>query len=152
MWTQGSADWASQNPILPLGMQVYDSVIKDFKVGDGLTPYNSLPYENAEFGISAVVAPTTGTATLNFGTVMIYTLTMSGTLAINASINPILPIGSTAYFIITSSGNSYVLTFGTGFKSTGTLNEGGTSGKKFLVEFFSPDGITMYEVARTSAM
>lgn len=152
MWSQGTADWASQNPILGLGQQVYDTSIKDFKVGDGITYYNSLPYENADFGISGVVAPTTGVANLNMGTVMVYTITLSGALTINAINAPIAALGATCYFLMTSAGSSNAITWGTNFKSTGTLSEGGTSGKKFLITFQCADGITWYEVARTTAM
>jgi hypothetical protein len=47
-----------------------------------------------------------------------------------------------------AAGNTSVLTFGTGFRSTGTVQP--TAAKAILVEFCS-DGTTYNEVARTSA-
>jgi N-acetylmuramic acid 6-phosphate (MurNAc-6-P) etherase len=59
--------------------------------------------------------------------------------------------GQRIVLIITTSGtSSYVITFGTGFKSTGTLATGTTSGKIFVLEFIS-DGTNYIEVARTTA-
>lgn len=60
--------------------------------------------------------------------------------------------GKTIRFIFTTSGTtSYTLTFGTGFKSQGTLATGTVSGKVFALEFVS-DGTNYNEVARTTAM
>ncbi len=152
MWNQGTADWASQNPILAVGQQVYDNVIDKFKVGDGLTTYNSLPYLDASFGITSIVAPTTGTAAITLGTVAIYTITPTGTLTINGTNNPTGVAGMTIYFLVGSNGTSYAITFGTGFKSTGTLSTGIDNTKHFIIQFFCADGTTWYEVSRTTAI
>ncbi len=54
--------------------------------------------------------------------------------------------------VITTSGTtSYVVTFGTNFKSTGTLTTGTVSGKVFVIDFVS-DGTNFNEIARTVAM
>jgi len=53
--------------------------------------------------------------------------------------------------ITTSGGSSFTLTFGTGFKSVGTLATGTDTGKVFVVEFVG-DGVNFNEVARTTAM
>lgn len=53
--------------------------------------------------------------------------------------------------ILTSGTSSYTITFGSGFKSTGTLATGTTSARVFVVKFVS-DGTNLYEVSRTSAM
>ena len=53
--------------------------------------------------------------------------------------------------VVTSGTNSYTITFGTGFKTTGTLATGTVSGKVFLLNFFS-DGTNLYELSRTTAI
>jgi len=53
--------------------------------------------------------------------------------------------------ILTSGTSSYTITFGTGFKPTGTLATGTSSGKVFVVNFIS-DGTNLYEAGRTAAM
>jgi len=53
--------------------------------------------------------------------------------------------------VLTSGTTSYTLTFGTGFKSTGTLATGTADAKYFVVKFWS-DGTNMYEVSRTTAL
>jgi hypothetical protein len=151
MWNQGSADWASQNPILPIGTQVYDNVLDKFKVGDGLTNYNSLPYI-AGPNVVAAIGTTTGTISLNMSIVYAYTVTLSGALTINAINNPTGSKGSSVYLVVTSAGNNNAITFGTNFKSIGTLNEGSSSGKIFVMEFLNIDGTTWAETSRTTAM
>ena len=62
------------------------------------------------------------------------------------------PIGKRVYFIITTSGtSSFVITFGSGYKSTGTLTTGTVSGAVFVIQFIG-DGTNMLEVSRTTAM
>lgn len=52
--------------------------------------------------------------------------------------------------ILTSGTSSFTITFGTGFRSTGTLATGTTTAKRFLVNFLS-DGTTLNESGRTAA-
>lgn len=52
--------------------------------------------------------------------------------------------------ILTSGSTSYTLTFGSGFKSTGTLATGVTSSRYFVIQFIS-DGTNLLEVSRTVA-
>ncbi len=62
------------------------------------------------------------------------------------------PAGCQAHTIILTSGtSSYVITFGSGFKPTGTLATGTTSGRVFVVHWIS-DGTNLYESGRTVAM
>ena len=62
------------------------------------------------------------------------------------------PAGYRATILILTSGtSSYTITFGTGFKTTGTLATGVTSARLFAVNFVS-DGTNLYEVSRTTAM
>lgn len=53
--------------------------------------------------------------------------------------------------ILTSGTTSYTLTFGTGFKTTGTLQTGATSARRFIIEFIS-DGTYLIESSRTTAI
>lgn len=60
--------------------------------------------------------------------------------------------GSTARLIILTSGTtSRTITFGTGFKTTGTLTTGTTSARYFVFEFVS-DGTNWIEMSRTVAI
>ena len=63
------------------------------------------------------------------------------------------PAGTECRLIILTSGaSSYTMTFGTGFKSQGTLATGTTSGKVFALAFLS-DGTSLIEIgARGAAM
>lgn len=53
--------------------------------------------------------------------------------------------------ILTSGTTSYTITFGTGFKTTGTLATGATSARRFVLEFIS-DGTQLIETSRTTAI
>lgn len=45
-----STAWASANPILAVGEQGYDITTKDFKIGDGTSTWNVLPYFSTKDG------------------------------------------------------------------------------------------------------
>lgn len=53
--------------------------------------------------------------------------------------------------LLTSGTTSYTYTFGTGFKSAGTLATGTVTGKRFVLEFVS-DGTYLIETRRTAAL
>lgn len=53
--------------------------------------------------------------------------------------------------ILTSGTSSYVITFSTGFKTTGTLTTGTTSARYFVIEFVS-NGTYLIETRRTTAI
>lgn len=62
------------------------------------------------------------------------------------------PSGHTSTIIILTSGtSSYTITFGSGFKTTGTLATGTVSSRVFVLQFIS-DGTSLYETSRTTAM
>lgn len=62
------------------------------------------------------------------------------------------PAGSTRVVLILTTGTiSFVVTFGAGFKPTGTLATGTTTARIFAISFLS-DGTNLYETARTVAM
>lgn len=100
---------------------------------------------------STVTALTaTGTATLNPALGQVFSVTPTGGLTINGSASP--AAGSLVTVVVTTSGSSsFTITFGSNFKSTGTLATGTVSGKVFTVSFMS-DGTNLNEIARTVAM
>jgi hypothetical protein len=53
--------------------------------------------------------------------------------------------------ILTSGATSYTITFGTGFRTTGTLATGTTTARYFVLEFIS-DGTVLLQLSRTTAM
>jgi hypothetical protein len=53
--------------------------------------------------------------------------------------------------ILTSGASSYTITFGTGFRTTGTLATGTTTARYFMLSFIS-DGTVLVETSRTAAM
>ena len=53
--------------------------------------------------------------------------------------------------VLTSGTSSYVITFGSGFKPTGTLATGTANARVFIINWLS-DGTNLYEAGRTAAM
>jgi hypothetical protein len=53
--------------------------------------------------------------------------------------------------ILTSGASSYTITFGSGFRTTGTLATGTTTARYFMLSFIS-DGTVLVETSRTAAM
>ncbi len=53
--------------------------------------------------------------------------------------------------ILTAGSSSFTLTFGSGFKPTGTLATGTVTSRVFVVAWIS-DGTNLYETSRTAAM
>jgi len=53
--------------------------------------------------------------------------------------------------VLTSGTSSFVITFGSGFKPTGTLATGTTTARVFIINWIS-DGTNLYEAGRTAAM
>lgn len=99
-----------------------------------------------------VVAPLSATAGAyiytDLTTCDVMTVTPTGDLTINASTTP----AKTVSLIVTTSGTtSYTITFGTNFRSSGTLATGTVSGKCFIVKF-DGDGVNFYEFARSAAL
>ncbi len=103
---------------------------------------------NIQMSAGTALPATTGTmtATMDGGR---KTITPTGDCTFNASGGV---AGQLCTFIITTSGtSSYVLTFGTNFKSQGTLATGTVTAKIFTVTF-RYDGTNWCEIARTTAM
>lgn len=108
----------------------------------------TVPFANSG-GASAATSATSGTMTVNMNTRLI-TITPTGAATFNASGGT---TGQLAVFSVTTSGSSsFTLTWGTNFKTTGTLATGTVTAKKFSVTFICLDGTTWQELARTGAM
>lgn len=101
--------------------------------------------------LSKPVVALASTATIALDTALGNTFTHTPTQAETINAATVVP-GQRLTFIITTSGtSSFTLTFGTNFKSTGTLATGTVSAKVFTIEFIS-DGTNYNEVARSTAM
>jgi hypothetical protein len=101
--------------------------------------------------VAAAATPaTTGAMTVNMATASVFTITPTGACTFNASGGY---AGQTASFSILTSGTvSYILTFGTNFKVTGTLVTGTVTGKYFTIDFICRNGTLWVEAGRTVGM
>lgn len=100
-------------------------------------------------GTLALTPGTTVTATPGAATVL--TLTPAQSETINLATTG-LAAGHRFSVVVTTSGtSSYTLTFGTNFKTTGTLATGTVSAKTFTISF-AFDGTNACELSRTTAM
>lgn len=99
-------------------------------------------------GSASVVTPgATPTIDASLGSVFTLTPAEAESISIiNMTVNQPITL-----IVLTSGTSSYVLTFSTGFKTTGTLTTGTTSARYFIVQFIS-DGTNVYEVSRTTAI
>lgn len=100
--------------------------------------------------VSTATSATTGTMNVALVGISQITITPTGACTFN------LTGGSVAghfitFYISTGSGSSFTLTWGTNFKTTGTLATGTSVGKTFVVTF-QGDGTNYSEVSRTTAM
>lgn len=90
-----------------------------------------------------------GTLALAFGTNQFVQVTPNAT----GSFTTTVPVVGTlcTLIVLTSGTTSYTMTFGTGFKSTGTLATGTVTARRFVFQFVS-DGTSLIEVSRTVAI
>ena len=106
----------------------------------------TLPFANNGGNANACPA-TTGTMTVTMDS-NVKTITPTGACTFNASGGV---TGQTCTFSITTSGTaSFVLTFGTNFRKTGTLATGTVSARFFAVTFLCTNGTIWQEIARTA--
>lgn len=105
------------------------------------------------------LTPSTGIATLTagatpafapFGTLTTYKLTPAEDETIAGTVTYAVPGREYALVVLTSGTTSRTLTFGSNFKSTGTLVTGTADAKRFVVKFIF-DGTYFVEVSRTTA-
>jgi hypothetical protein len=93
--------------------------------------------------------PAAGTTAMAFGSYNVVQVTPNAT----ATYTTTVPAAGTrlSLIILTSGTTSYTITFGTGFKTTGTLTTGATSARYFVISFVS-DGTSVIETSRTVAI
>lgn len=114
------------------------------------TPFSNFALSPSQvlFG-SSTVTPATGTASVDPTVTNVFKVTPTGTLTIDAAS---APNGAFIALVVTTSGtSSFVITFGTNFKTTGALATGTVDAKVFTVSFVS-DGTNFNETSRTVAM
>jgi hypothetical protein len=100
---------------------------------------------------SAVLAPGATPSFAPANTIQLYTLTPAENETI-AGVTTGCVSGQRMVLLVTTSGtNSYTLTFGANFKTTGTLATGTVTAKVFSIEFVY-NGTSFVEVGRTTAM
>ena len=103
----------------------------------------------AGIGAPVYAALANGTTAMAFGTNTAVKVTPN----VGATYTTTVPAAGNlrTLMILTSGTSSYTITFGTGFKSTGTLATGTTSLRVFVIHWIS-DGTNLYESGRTAAM
>jgi hypothetical protein len=107
-----------------------------------------LSFANGGIGSGAATSATSGTMTVSMTTEMI-TITPTNACTFNASGGV---TGQRVTFVITTSGvSSFTLTWGTNYRTTGTLATGTTTAKIFCVTFIY-NGSLWLETNRTAAM
>lgn len=90
-----------------------------------------------------------GTLALAFATNGVVQVTPNATGTFTTTVPP---AGTRCTLIVLTSGvTSFTMTFGTGFKTTGTLATGATTARYFIFEFIS-DGTNLIESSRTVAI
>jgi len=159
------ADIEFANLELTGGLIVPEATFDEIEVADSVNWdsvrfYGSVNWDDASLlgssiasfkRIAQTVVPVTSASTIALDTTLggIFTLTPAHTATINAAS---VIAGREIVLVITTSGtSSFTLTFGTNFKTTGTLATGTTSGKVFVIRFVS-DGTNWNETSRTTAM
>jgi hypothetical protein len=93
--------------------------------------------------------PANGTTAMAFGSYNVVKVTPNA----SATYTTTIPAAGTrlTLIVLTSGTSSYTITFGTGFKTTGTLVTGTTSARYFNISFVS-DGSNVIETGRTVAI
>jgi hypothetical protein len=101
---------------------------------------------NVTGGYSALA---NGATAMAFGSYNVVKVTPTA----NATYTTTVPAAGTrlTLIVLTSGTSSYTITFGTGFKTTGTLATGTVTARYFMISFVS-DGTNVLETARTVAI
>ena len=144
-----AATWASKNPTPAAGEPCYETDTGKFKIGDGSTAYNSLPYINS--GSTITVDTALSTTSTNPVQNKVITTALNAKLASNS-----------ANYIKSLSISEKTITFTRGDNTTGTLTtqdttySQATSSVLGLVKLYTSTGTstdgTMTRKAITSAL
>jgi hypothetical protein len=134
-----------------------DSLVNPLSTDPQNAPSHSAQHANANDAIEAIetylLAPFTvlanGTTAMALAANVNVRVTPTGTATFTSTV-PAAGIRSTI-MILTSGASSYTITFGTGFRTTGTLATGTTTARYFMLSFIS-DGTVLVETSRTAAM
>jgi len=122
-------------------------------LGNGVLKSNGPSSVGMAGSVDAVQAASaaTGTVVVNPNLGDILTVTPTGAITFNVTAGSLRPNQTLTVVVTTSGTSSFVITFGTLFKTTGTLATGTVDAKVFTVTFRS-DGTNYNEVSRTTAM
>jgi hypothetical protein len=134
-----------------------DSLVNPLSTDPQNAPSHSAQHANANDAIEAIetylLAPFTvlanGTTAMALAANVNVQVTPTGTATFTSTV-PAAGIRSTI-MILTSGASSFTITFGTGFRTTGTLATGTTTARYFMLSFIS-DGTVLVETSRTAAM
>lgn len=100
------------------------------------------------YSATTTALPASGTNTVDFTVGQLYTLSATGATTINATVPP---SGSVVYIVSTSpAGGTQTVTFGTGFKKSGTLATGAAGNVATIV--FVSDGTNLNEISRSATL
>jgi hypothetical protein len=97
------------------------------------------------------ILPVAGTQSIDFTASACDVYSSTPTANVTYTVQATIPGQRVAIIVTTSGTTSYTITFGSGFRSQGTLATGTVTAKVFIIEFIS-DGTNMYEISRTTAM
>jgi len=118
-------------------------------IGGSITGLTSAAASGKIRNSTVTALATSGTISVDPTLGEVFTCTPSNACTFNAAS---AAAGTQVTFVFTTSGtSSFVMTFGTSFKSTGTLATGTVTAKVFTVSFIS-DGTNLNETCRTGAM
>lgn len=139
-----AADAPAQRTALGLGTAATTAASAYATAAQGTKADTAL--QSVPAGTSAATPATTGTMNVSM-TTDIVTITPTGACTFNATGGT---IGRITTFIITTAGtSSFVLTWGTNYRKTGTLATGTVAARFFSVSFQCVNGTIWQEISRT---
>lgn len=157
-WSANLDEYAAVNPTAAGLALLDDANASEQRTTLGLgtaATQNSTAFATAAQGALADTAQqesyatrTTGATAMALATDNVVKVTPNAT----ATYTTTVPAAGTrcSVIILTSGTTSYTITFGTGFRSTGTLATGTTTARLFVIDFIS-DGTNLLETGRTAA-
>jgi hypothetical protein len=134
-----------------------DSLVNPLSTDPQNAPSHSAQHANANDAIEAIetylLEPFTVLANGTTAMALAANINVQVTPTANATFTTTVPAAGlrATIMILTSGASSYTITFGTGFRTTGTLATGTTTARYFMLSFIS-DGTVLVETSRTAAM
>jgi hypothetical protein len=132
-------------------LSAYNISLNGYLLGSGsISTYGAI---RGGFDDSFSATPITTATAIDFYTKNIYKITPGASLTLSITPTYYIPVAGQCgtLIILTNTTSSRTITFGGGFKSTGTLATGTTSGKYFVINYIS-DGNSFIETSRTAAL